>query len=210
MGCAAGISRRLAQAPLQFRTQTANLYLRWWAPLEPGKNRRPDMPDYTGEFLDGFGNKMTVWAVANPGPRENRDALTTRAAGFGVVRFNKDRRTITMECWPRNVNVSDPQAKQYPGWPMTIGQPDNYGRKPAAWLPTPRVRGMSDPVVQVIDEKSGEIVYTLRIKGTEFRPMVFEKRTYTLKVGELGGRLKEFKAVEALDADRNGELAVDL
>ena len=30
----------------------ANLYLRWWAPLEPGKNRKEGMPEYTGEHLD--------------------------------------------------------------------------------------------------------------------------------------------------------------
>ncbi|UCF14458.1 MAG: metallophosphoesterase, partial [Phycisphaerales bacterium] len=35
----------------------ANLYLRWWAPLEPGKNREPGAPEHTGEFLDGLGNK---------------------------------------------------------------------------------------------------------------------------------------------------------
>ena len=92
----------------------ANLYLRWWAPLEPGKNRQPGMPEYTGEFLDGFGNKVTVWAVANPSPEENHDKLTTRAAGFGVVRFNKPQRTITIECWPRNVDVTDPRAEAVP------------------------------------------------------------------------------------------------
>lgn len=186
----------------------ANLYLRWWAPTEPGKNRRPGMPEYTGDFLDGFGNKLTLWAVANPEPQPNRDKLTTRAAGFGVVRFNKKDRTITMECWPRNVKAADPQARPYPGWPKTIGQQENYARKAVAYLPTLKVRGMDAPVVQVIDESGGEIVYTLRIKGREFRPKVFAKGKYTVKVGDQGGKTKTLTGVEALDLDRKAELEI--
>mgnify|MGYP000545469738 FL=1 len=186
----------------------ANLYLRWWAPLEPGKNRQPGMPEYTGDFHDGLGNKVTLWAVANPEPQPNRDKLTTRAAGFGVVRFNKTDRTITMECWPRNVRVADPQARQYPGWPKTIRQEDNYARKPVAYLPTLKVRGMDDPVVQVIEQRSGEIVYTLRIKGREFRPKVFAKGRYTIKVGDQGDKTKTLSGIEALDPDRSAEIAV--
>jgi len=187
----------------------AHLYLRWWVPLEPGKNRRPGMPEYTGEFSDGFGNKITVWAVANPTPEENHDKLTTRAAGFGVVRFNKQNRTITMECWPRNVDISDPKTKPYPGWPKTISQLDNYGRKAAAYLPMLNVTGMEDPVVQVIDEADGQLVYTLRIKGNRFRPKVFRKGTYTIKVGQQGGEMKQLKGINALPADQVSQLRVE-
>jgi hypothetical protein len=186
----------------------ANLYLRWWAPLEPGKNRQPGMPEYTGQFRDGFGNKITVWAVANPSAEPNQDKLTTRAAGFGVIRFHKKDRTITFECWPRNVDVTDPHAKQYPGWPRTIKQTDNYGRKAAAYLPTLKVSGMEDPVVQVIDEADGQIVYTLRIKGHEFRPKVFHNGSYTVKVGQQGTRMREIKGVKALAPGERGSLVV--
>ena len=147
----------------------ANLYLRWWAPLTPGRNRQP-APEYTGRNVDGFGNKITVWAVANPSPEANHDKLTTRAAGFGIVRFNKPQRTIRMECWPRNVDVTAPDAKPYAGWPVTIRQTDNDGRRAAAYLPTLNVTGLEDPVVQVVDESNGEIVYTLRIKGHTSAP----------------------------------------
>ena len=44
----------------------ANLYLRWWAPLEPGSNREEEAPEYTGDHLDGFANKVTNYAAANP------------------------------------------------------------------------------------------------------------------------------------------------
>jgi phosphodiesterase/alkaline phosphatase D-like protein len=164
----------------------ANLYLRWWAPLEPGGNREQGAPYYTGRFLDGFGNKITVLAVANPGEKENHDKLTTRAAGFGVVRFDKKRREITVECWPRNVDITDPAATQYPGWPRTIKQQENYGREAKAVLPTVEVVGMTNPVVQIIDESNNEIVYTRRISGTSFTPRVFKSGRYTVKVGRQG------------------------
>ena len=164
----------------------ANLYLRWWAPLEAGKNREKGMPEYTGEFLDGFGNKITMLAVANPGERENHDKLTTRSAGFGVVKFNKKRREITVECWPRNVDISNPQTQQYTGWPRTIRQEDNYGRQAHGYLPMIDVKGMKNPVVQVVDESNDEIVYTIRINGSSYSPKVFGKGTYTVKVGEQG------------------------
>ena len=185
----------------------ANLYLRWWAPLEPGNNRVSGMPDYTGEFLDGFGNKVTVWAVANPSPEENHDKLTTRAAGFGVVRFNKATREITFECWPRNVDVTAPDARQYAGWPKTVTQDDNYARPAVAWLPTVKVVGATDPVVQIVDEASGEVLYTIRGHGNEFRPKVFADGTYTVKVGE-GATQQVWKGVKALADGEDASLEV--
>ncbi len=181
----------------------ANLYLRWWRPLEPGGNREPGAPEYTGEFLDGFGNKLTCLAVANPSPERNGgDKLTTRAAGFGVVSFNKKTREIKIECWPRNVDVADPQAGQYPGWPRTIRQQDNYGRKAVACLPTVNVTGMTDPVIQVIDQDNDEPVYTLRISGKSWRPKVFKAGAYTLKVGDPDtGKWKVLKDIESTACD---------
>ncbi len=151
-------------------------------------------------------------AVANPSPERNGgNKLTTRAAGFGVVKFDKKKREITVECWPRNVDITDRKTKQYPGWPRTINQSDNYSRKAAAYLPTIKVRGQSDPVVQVIDEGSGEIVYTLRIKGTSFRPKVFKAGTYTINVGEPDtGKMKTLKNVQSMPSDESRTIKVSL
>jgi len=188
----------------------ANLYLRWWDPLEPGKNRQPGMPDYTGRHLDGMGNRVTCWAAANPSTEPNGgDKLTTRAAGFGIAKFDKKRREITVECWPRNVDIMDPNTKQYPGWPRTIKQEDNYGRKAVAWLPTVKVSGATNPVVQVVDEANDEIVHTLRIKGDTYRPKVFSKGTYTIHI-ENGDQRKSFNGIRAINADEERILRVEL
>tara|TARA_Y100001960_G_scaffold115103_1_gene123275 strand:- start:1105 stop:2937 length:1833 start_codon:yes stop_codon:yes gene_type:complete len=173
----------------------ANLYLRWWKPLEPGKNRGPGVDPILGDHLDGFNNKVTAIAVANPSPQKGGDRLTTRAAGFGITRINKKTRDVTFICWPRNIDVTSKDAKPYPGWPYTFNQLDNYGRKAVAYLPSLQIN-KSDQVVQVINEKTGEIIYTLRIKGTEFRPKVFANGTYTINVGE-GDARKSLKGIES-------------
>jgi len=161
----------------------ANFFLRWWAPLEEGKNRKPGAPAYLGEFNDGFGNKVSMHAVANPSVEENIERLTTRAAGYGIVKLNKATRKITMECWPRNIDISSPTAKQYDGWPVIINQLDNYGRKAIAYLPT-LIINKENQVVQIVDEETKEIIYTLRINGKEFSPKVFKNGKYTIIVGE--------------------------
>jgi hypothetical protein len=176
----------------------ANLYLRWWDPLTPGLNREPGAPEYTGDHLDGFHNKLTCYAAANPDKQPaSGDKLTTRAAGFGIVRMNKRTREITMECWPRNVDISSPDATQYPGWPKTIQQSDNYGREAVAHLPSFTFPDLIDPVVKVINERTGKWIYALRIKGNTFQPKVFETGNYTVEVGD-GNNIQRFPKVVAI------------
>ncbi|MCK5001304.1 MAG: metallophosphoesterase [Anaerohalosphaera sp.] len=165
----------------------ANLYNRWWDPLTPGQNRLPSTPEYTGRHKDGFGNKITCFAAANPVKEpKSDDKLTTKSAGFGVIRFNKKLRKITFECWPRNVDITVPNAKQYPGWPKTIDQLDNYGRSPKAYLPELDFQSLTDSILQIIDEASGRTVYTLRINGNKFKPKVFHPGVYTIRYGNEG------------------------
>jgi hypothetical protein len=160
----------------------ANLYLRWWEPLEPGANRQAGAPSYTGDHLDGFANKVTNFAAANPEKVPSGNKLSTRAAGFGIVRFNTKSRDITMECWPRNVDISSPDAKQYTGWPKTISQFDNYN--PTSWGDSANLTfDVSNPVIQLIDNESKEILYTLRIKGKNHALKLPKEKSFTLKAG---------------------------
>lgn len=186
----------------------ANFFLRWWAPLEEGKNRKPGMAPHFGELKDGLGNKITMLAVANPALKENDDKLTTRAAGYGVVKFKKSTRDITMECWPRNVDITSPTSKQYEGWPITINQLDNYGRKAVAFLPTLKIN-KENQVVQVVDETNNEIIYSLRINGKEFNPKVFKVGNYTIYVGE-GNDRKILKGIVSIKKEGSKSLNVEL
>ena len=180
-----------------------NFYGRWWWPLEAPRNHDTSSPlPFTGRFYDGLDNKLTMHAYANP-KRENYNA-----AGYGLVRFAKPSRQITVECWPRHVDATKPDAKMFPGWPITIKQEENYNREPLAYLPTLRIRGQQDPVVQVIDEYLDEVVYTLRIRGASWRPKVFKQGTYTIRVGE-GDAIKALHGVKSIGADEERFLDVE-
>jgi hypothetical protein len=168
-----------------------NYYARWWAPLEKPGQHDPDSPlRYTGRSYDGFGNKLTMKAYANP------TTANHNAAGHGIIRFNKSDRTITFECWPRYIDVTATDARQYPGWPITISQFDNYARQPMATLPRLTFLGDENPVVKVTDQRSGEIIYAVRVKGKQYDPIVFHDSLYTI---EVIGRTKSqsFKDLEA-------------
>jgi hypothetical protein len=196
----------------------ANLYTRFWNPNYAPVIPRPNLPPFTGDYKDGFHNKITIHAVANPvndpkpGQFPEPVDLHRKATGYNIVRFNKVDRSITLETWPRYVDPLDTKTgRQYPGWPITIQQTDNYGRKPVAYLPTLKVSGMNDPVIQVIEEATGEVVYTLRIKGAEFQPKVFAMGKYTVRIGEPGtAKMKTLAGVGALETGRHETVTVQL
>lgn len=181
----------------------ANFSPRQWKPETGGGNREEEVPAWSGEHLDGLGNRVTVYAATDPSVKSGHDPATLhdQAPGYGIVRFDKLAREITVESWPRYVDPEAEDAEPYPGWPVTIFQEDNYGRKAAAWLPTLVFEGIRNPVVEVIEERTGAVVYTLRIRGTEFQPKVFEAGAYTVRAGELGGKhdwmVRELKGLRA-------------
>lgn len=183
-----------------------NYYNRWWTPEdEPEGEPVPGPLDGLGDYYDGFHNKITMHAYANPSEeRKNKwgGEWGKRAAGYGLVRFNTETRKIKIECWPRGVDVTSNDAEQYKGWPVTIDQRDNYGREAMAYLPEIQVTGMEDPVVQVIYEPTGKVAYTIRIEGNQFQPKVFKDGKYTVKVGEQPDNMKTY---EGLDAQEDEE-----
>ncbi len=188
----------------------ANFWPRRWFPPRPGQNRKPGMPRYTGDFFDGFGNRMTVYAVSNPALTGlERADLYDRAPGYGLVAFDTEQRKITLACWPRWQDPSSPDARPYPGWPIIISQEDNYGRQAQAFLPTIKAEGMTEPVIQVIDEETNETVYTLRIKGDTFRPKVFHPGSYTILVGDPDTKgMKKLDGIQALGRGQELTIAV--
>ena len=175
----------------------ANIWPRRWFPPNPGNNRKAGAPENTGEHFDGFGNRMTVHAVANPVRNElEPEALYNRVPGYGIIRFNRADRTITAEAWPRWVDPSTPDATQYNGWPVVVSQESNYGRTPAGHLPLLEFSGTTDPVIQVIEDSTGEVVYTFRVQGASFRPQIFDTgSTYTISVQATDGQLRTIESL---------------
>ena len=182
---------------------TGNLFPRRWWPPFPGKNRAPGSPMYTGDFEDGFGNKVTVWAIANPQKTTIQPVRHHElATGYSVITFFKNDRNILMANWPY---WADPAKDEpFPGWPIRINQMDNYGKKAGAWLPEIRIAGIDNPVVQIFSQQTGEMVYALRINGRSFQPKVFAAGLYTVKIGEPDSSTWE----EVRDVQANPSMAI--
>ena len=181
------------------------IYGRWWHPAEekPGKFPLEGSPlPWTGDYEDGLGNQITMLAYANP---EDRNDQLKRADGFGVCRFNKKHRIITFECWPRFAKVKDGDNAQFPGWPISVRMQDNDGRHVTGWLPQIIVEGSERPVIQVIEEASGEIMYTVRAAENRFRPAVYAEGKYTVKVGKDKPDQKTLTGLEPSDDPDSSE-----
>lgn len=162
---------------------TGNRYGDRWFPPVAGLNRREDAPKNTGDFKDGFGNKISVFAVDNTvAGREASVSDNQLSAAYSLVVFNRKSRQTEVSVWP--VGNGPSETSPLPGWPVVISQTDNYGRSAAAWLPEIVTEGMTDPVIRVISQSTGELVYNLRISGNAFQPWVFNYGLFTVEAGD--------------------------
>lgn len=109
-------------------------YPRWWLPDEvnmPHANRpEHGLPD-TGEFVDGFGNKVYVYAVGNPivpNGKNRYEVAHQKGSGFGLVTIDTSARTYRIESFRFLIDATDGHPdNQFPGWPVTLHQKENGG-----------------------------------------------------------------------------------
>jgi alkaline phosphatase D len=116
--------------PVQFASPAgSSSFQRWFEPAKPlpDGNGQP----YTGDFTDGFGNKLRVLAVANPKVSfaeyrqyyptgQGLGDQTLKSEGYGIVRVDPQAAEFTFECWPLQVDPTQPGAQQFPGWPIRV------------------------------------------------------------------------------------------
>jgi alkaline phosphatase D len=179
-------------------------YIRWGEPdtVQAPFTQRPahGLPN-TGLYRDGFGNLNYIYAVGNPvdnfANKNRYIRAQNKASGFGLITFDARERSIKMEAFRFLADKDKPTAADtFPGWPLTISQTDNDGRKPIAFLPRLEIN-KPNQVVKIIRDQGQELINVLRIKGTSYQPAVFEPGTYTLVVGE-GSAVQEYKALQAV------------
>ena len=159
----------------------ANTWPRRWFPSTEGSGDKVSPHRGTGDYFDGFGNKMTVLAVGNPYKTGREPArLLDRGPGWGIVRVDNNKREVTFESWPRWCKPGDPDSEQYPGWPITVSQHSLDGRKPYAHLePVQELEGMEVVTVVKSDTPPGDALYSYRLRpGEEWSPPVFAAGTY--------------------------------
>jgi hypothetical protein len=107
------------------------------------------------------------------------------------------------------VDATQSDAEPYPGFPVTMTQMDQYGRAPIAHLPEIVVGGLTNPVISITNEQTGEPVYTLRIEGDRFQPHVFSTGTYTVTVSGQPGPERVLTGVKAVaTAESAGQVLV--
>jgi len=161
----------------------AQVALRWTpAPAKKVGQKKEPLP--TGNQEDAFGNKFHLLLVNNPSGEDKAMGLRS-ISGFALVTFEKSSRQVILENYQLEEKPGA-RAVLMPGWPAVVEQKENEGRKPVGYLPLLKFSGLKDPVVQVVEEKSGETVYCFRIMGTEFRPPVYQPGTYSISCGEPG------------------------
>lgn len=194
-----------------------SIYGRWWWPEggEAGANPVEGSPlPWTGDYEDGLGNKISMLAYANPDPEANRRGERGPnddwADGYGIARFFKDSQEVVFECWPRFSDVSKGDSEQFPGWPMRFKMSDNDGREAVAFLPELNFKGILNPVVQIVEESSGDVLYTTRVRSGIYRPKVYANGKYTIRVGEGLPILKSVSGVQSVDANSKKKLTISV
>ena len=93
---------------------------------------------------------------------------------------------------------------------MRFKMSDNDGRDPTAYLPELSFKGIENPVVQVIEELTGDVLYTTRVKSKNYRPKVYTNGKYTIRVGEGLPILKTVKGVQSVAASNMKKMTISV
>ncbi len=107
----------------------AAFWQRWFEgrnTLENQYNKNKD----SGNFIDCFGNKMRVLAVANPKMthaefKSSKDSWgyflgdhDLKSEGYGIVKVDHGKKAYHLECWPWT--AAPKKDKQFYGWPISV------------------------------------------------------------------------------------------
>ena len=80
----------------------------------------------------------------------------------------------------------------------------------AGWLPELVFEGAENPVVQVIEDATGDILYTVRVQGARFHPRVYSTGKHTVKIGRDKPDAQTLASLDAKPKAESGLRAVKL
>lgn len=125
-----GINRYNDGATFFAGPAAAAFWQRWFEGAGRLQNKVNNDPN-SGNFVDTFGNKMHVMAVANPKlSHADFQAGTTvswgkfiadrnlKSEGYGLIKVDHQRQEYTLECWEHDANPAT--DSQFSGWPITL------------------------------------------------------------------------------------------
>ena len=111
--------------------------------------------------------------------RENK-AQESAESGTGYVKINSAKRTLVYNRQQPFPN----QDRSCAGWPIRCKQSAAYDCCHMGYLSPVEIMGRPNAVVQVVDENTGRLVYSVRSGGSVLLPRIFRIGHYTLVVGE--------------------------
>jgi hypothetical protein len=91
---------------------------------------------------------------------------------------------------------------------VTIEMQNNDGRRVAGWLPELVFEAGDNPVVQVIEDASHEVLYTVRVHGDRFHPRVYSTGSHTIKVGPDKPDAQTLTGLEPMPKNESGQRIV--
>jgi hypothetical protein len=178
----------------------SNLWPRRWFPAqEPeGGRRSGDQRRYTGNYEDGFGNKMSIKAIANPYDLEKEPGkIYDKAPGYTIVDFNRLERRMMVSVWPRWAAPNKPSPDHIPfkGWPIIIDQFANLGSSYKYKLDLMSLDG--NTLLKVYEKGSNKLMYAFRPQRGTFAPPVPEKKTYYIITYAADGSKRMISNIDA-------------
>lgn len=195
-----------------------NFYMRWYLPDElaiPVLNRPDHGYPNTGNYEDSFGNLSYVYAVGNPGKivQDNNSRYNNaqiRASGFGMITFDQTERSIDIDAWRFIADVENPNMvrDQFAGWPLTISQFDNLGMGAENVLPEISIN-KSNQLLQIWNEKTGELEQVFRIQGSSVQPRLHNDGSFRIAIGE-GNNKMEYSGLKTLHGSNAEKFSVEL
>ncbi len=113
----------------------------------------------------------------------DNQAIYSASSGIGYIEVNPATRSIIYNRITTEPDSTTKLGAPLPGWPITCMHNMAYDREHVGYLPAVEITGQSNAVIQVINENSGKLLYSLRSSGAAFLPRVFCIGHYTMNIG---------------------------
>lgn len=108
---------------------TANGHPRAWMPEVDAEGRDAKTRGYTGQYIDGLGNRLEVLGVANPDPGSNTlrqhnthpyELARRKGSGYGVARFDPTAGRVAFDLRRIPTWSSATSSTSFPGFPLDL------------------------------------------------------------------------------------------
>jgi len=178
----------------------ANLWPRRWFPAQKaaGGKEEGDKRRYSGNFEDGFGNKITVKGIANPHDIDRQpDYLYDKSPGYSIITFDKSDHSIELSVWPRWASPKAEVSLPYDDWPIKISLDDGYGLMSGI---LPQFEVQEGESLFIIDQESNELESIRKPEvGTYAVPVKEQGKIYSIRKVKNGRLVETIRDIQSVN-----------